>query len=139
MTRARRRFGALTLGAGGFVLASIVGVATVAFACTDIMGSLSLTPTSGHAGTSVSTSAAGLKPKPAKYELHFANSTSGDCMSFSGVTVLKTIRTDSVGQWTNVRVMIPSVATLGTHSFCGMELYPRMGGSGTQHMSFTVV
>ena len=139
MTRARRRFGALTLGAGGFVLASIVGVATVAFACTDIMGSLSLTPTSGHAGTSVSTSAAGLKPKPAKYELHFANSTSGDCMSFDGVDVLRTIRTDTAGGWSNVGVKIPTSASQGTHSFCGMEVYPVRGGSGTTHMSFTVV
>ena len=79
MTRARRRFGALTVGAGAFVLASLAGVATVAFACTDIMGSLSLTPTSGHAGTSVSTTASALKPKPAKYEVHFAIG-SGDCM-----------------------------------------------------------
>ena len=139
MSRAGRRFGAVTLGAGTFALASIAGVATVAFACTDIMGSLSLTPTSGPAGTSVSTSAAGLKPKPGKYELHFAIGTSGDCMSFGGVTVLKTIRTDSVGGWTNVKVTIPSSATMGTHSFCGMEVYPVRGGSGTQHMSFTVV
>lgn len=113
--------------------------ATSAYACTMIMGSLSLSPTSGPAGTSVTTSAADLKPKPAKYALHFAISTSGDCMSFGGVTVLKTIRTDTVGGWTNVRVTIPASATMGTHAFCGMEAYPVMGGSGTQHMSFTVV
>ena len=136
-----RHGGGLGVGAAAFVLTAVAGVATVAFACTDIMGPLTLTPTSGAAGTVVTTTANGLKGTPAKYELHFSTSAGSayDCMSFTGVQVLKTIRTNRAGGWTNVRVTIPSTASLGTHNFCGMEIYPTHGGTGTTHESFTVI
>lgn len=143
MTRlvSRRAAGGVGFGVGAFVLSAAAGLATVAFACTDIMGPLTLTPTSGSAGTLVTTSATGLKGTPAKYELHFSTSagSSYDCMSFTGVQVLKTIRTNRAGGWTNVRVNIPPNASLGTHNLCGMEIYPNKGGTGTTHQSFTVI
>ena len=122
-------------GAGGTAL---VLLATVAFACTEVMGPLTLTPTSGPGGTVVTTSASGLKIGPAQYALHLAKTTSGDCMAFKGVTTLATVTTDSGGGWSNVPVTIPRSTTLGTHLLCGMEVYPIKGQTGTTHDSFTV-
>ena len=122
-------------GAGG---AALVLLATVALACTEVMGPLTLTPTSGSGGTVVTTTVLGLKVGPAQYALHIAKTTSGDCMSFRGVTTLKTVTTDASGGWSNVSVTIPRSTTLGTHSFCGMEVYPIKGQTGTTHESFTV-
>ena len=98
------------------------------------MGSMTVTPTSGPAGTTISTTASGLKMN-ATYALHFAKTTSGNCMSFGGVLTLAKI---SSGGWTNVTASIPSKTTMGTHSLCGMEVTPVKGNTGTVHDSFTV-
>ena len=114
--------------------AVLVTTATVAFACTQIMGPLTLTPNSGPAGTVVSTTATGLKPFPARYDLFFG----GTCMKFSG-KLLKTITTNASGGWTNVTVTIPRRAALGQHSLCGVEAYPNAAQTATSHNDFTVV
>lgn len=98
------------------------------------MGQLTLNPSSGHAGSAVLTTATGVKPYPAKYELFFG----GQCMTFTG-KLLKTITTTPSGGWTNVKVTIPKTTTLGSHSLCGVEAYPIAGQTATTHNSFTVV
>ena len=115
------------------VVATTVIAATV-FACSSIMGQLTLNPQSGPPGAVVMTSVTGLKPYPAKYELFFG----GQCMTFTG-KLLKTITTDANGAWTNVAVTIPKRAKLGSHSLCGVEAYPVAGQTATSHNSFTVV
>ena len=122
-------------GAGG---SALVVLATVAFACTEVMGPLTLTPTSGPGGTVVMTTASGLKVAPAQYALHLAKTSSSDCMAFKGVTTLKTVSTDASGGWPNVPVTIPRSTSLGTHGLCGMEVYPIKGQTGTMHDTFTV-
>ena len=122
-------------GAGG---TAIVLLATIAFACTEVMGPLTLTPTSGPGGTVVMTTASGLKVSPAQYALHLGKTSSSDCMAFKGVTTLKTVPTDASGGWSNVSVTIPRSTTLGTHGLCGMEVYPIKGQTGTMHDTFTV-
>jgi len=108
--------------------------AVTAFACSVVMGPLTFSPTSGPAGTVVITSATGLKPYPAKYDVFFG----GTCMQFNG-KLLKVITTNSQGGWTNVKVTIPKSAHLGTHAFCGVEVYPVVAQTATSHGSFTVI
>ena len=131
--RSSRRFTRRVLASALAAFATFMA-GTVVFACTMIMGPLTLTPGSGPAGTVVSTTASGLKPFPARYELFF----NGECMTFSGKW-LKTITTNSQGGWTNVKVTIPKHATPGQHSLCGVESYPQAGSTATTHDSFTVV
>lgn len=133
--RAARRGVLVGLG----VLAAMLAAASLAFACTAIMGPLTLNPTSGKAGSAVSSSASGLKVYPAKYEIHFTPASWANCMSFTAVTVLKTIATNSRGEWTNVPVTIPASAARGNYEICGMESYPVKGGTGTSHQIFTVL
>ena len=137
MTRSRTtwlRIGGLTLPAAA--IAALAGAATV-FACTNVMGALTITPTSGPAGTTISTTASGLKAN-ATYQLHFAKTTSSNCMSFKGVLTLATITANSMGAWNGVTAVIPRTATMGVHSTCGMEIKPIKGNTGTQHDTFTV-
>lgn len=122
----------------GSVTVALAVAATTAFACTSIMGPLTFSPSSGPGGTVVMTSATGLKVAPAKYALHFGKTADSDCMAFTGVTTLATVATDSQGSWSNVKVKIPRSASLGAHNFCGMEVYPVKGSTGTAHMVFTV-
>ena len=114
--------------AGGLAVA-----ATQAFACSAVMGPLSFSPASGPPGTVVRTTASGLKPYPAKYDLFF----DGTCMTFSG-KLLKTITTTSTGGWTNVKVAIPKNAPIGVHALCGIEVAPNAGATDTSHNSWTV-
>ena len=134
------RKGRATHWAAGFVAlgcALLVGTTSVAFACTAIMGPLTMSPTSGPAGTTITTSATGLKAK-AKYALHYADTTSGECMSFTGVTTLKKISTDGSGNWSGVTATIPASTTMGTHAVCAMEISPVKGMTGTTHNVFTI-
>ena len=132
-----RRTAARGVAAGGLAGGALVWAAMLTFGCTNIMGSLTITPTSGSAGTMISTTASGLKAN-ATYQLHFAKSTSSNCMSFKGVLTLATITASSMGAWNSVTAVIPSRASMGVHSTCGMEITPLKGGSGTQHDTFTV-
>lgn len=134
------RSGAIGLAAGA-ALAAILVAATTVWACTITMGLLTLTPSSGAAGTVISTSATGMKPRPAKYAMHFTTgliSAGADCMSYEGNIFLKTIPTTRQGGWTNVPVTVPANASLGTHGLCGLEAYPTKGQTGTTHETFTV-
>ena len=132
-----RRTAAGGVAAGGLAGGALVWAAMLAFACTNIMGSLTISPTSGPVGTTISTTASGLKAN-GTYQLHFAKTTSGNCMSFKGVLTLATITANSMGAWNGVTAVIPSRASMGVHSTCGMEISPIKGGSGTQHDTFTV-
>ena len=120
---------------------ALVAVASTVWACTITMGPLTITPTQGVAGTVVTTSASGLKTKPAKYVLHFTvglTTAGANCMDWSGEVNLKTIATNSSGAWSNVSVTIPRSASLGAHGMCGIETYPTRGQTGTSHDIFTV-
>ena len=134
---ASRRRGRLALLSAVPACLLALALASVAYACTTIMGSLTLTPTSGPAGTMISTTASGLKAH-ATYALHFAKNAGGNCMSFTGVITIGKVTADATGSWSNVMAMIPSNATIGMHSTCGMELKPIKGSTGTQHDTFTV-
>jgi len=116
------------------VTAALVATASLAFACTQIMGPLVLNPQSGPPGSAVVTSATGLKPFPAQYDLFFG----GTCMTFTG-KLLKVITPDMNGAWSNITVTIPKHASLGSHSLCGVEAYPNPGSTATTHNAFTVV
>ena len=129
-TRTKRPLTALALLAAA--IAAVVNAAVV-FACTGVMGPFLFNPTSGPAGIVVTTSASGLKPYPAKYDIFFG----GSCMTFSG-KLLKTIVTSPQGTWSNVTVRIPKTATLGAHPLCGVEAYPNPGSTATTHNEFTV-
>lgn len=120
------------------VLMATIGISTVAFACTQVMGALTITPASGKAGTVITTSAAGLKVFPAQYAMHFTKGVGGDCMSFAGVVTMTKITANSQGGWSNVPMTIPASAKQGVHGVCGMELYPIKGATATTHDTFTV-
>lgn len=126
------------VAAVALVLLTTIAVSTVAFACTQVMGALTITPASGKAGTVITTSAAGLKVSPAQYAMHFTKAVGGDCMSFAGVVTMTKITTNSQGGWSNVPMTIPSSAKQGIHGVCGMELYPIKGATATTHDTFTV-
>lgn len=134
-SRMRRRIGG-GLAGGGLAGGLLVWGAVAAFACTNIMGTLTISPTSGPVGTRITTSAGGLVAN-ATYAMHFAKSTSGSCMSFKGVLTIGTVTASGSGTWSGVTFAIPS-ASMGTHSICGMETRPVKGGSGTQHDTFTI-
>ena len=121
----------------GVATTATVVVSSVVFACTASMGAMTITPTSGPAGTKISTTATGMKAN-ATYALHYAKTSSGNCMSFSGVVTLRTISSGSAGGWTNVTATIPTKTSMGVHSLCGMEVSPTKGATGTVHDSFTV-
>lgn len=129
------------LVAAAFSAVALLSCASVVAACTATMGPITITPSSGAAGSAVKMSASGLKGLPAKYEIHFSVAAGGatDCMSFaSDVQVLKTnIATNRYGKF-NVPVTIPSNAAMGTHTVCGMEVYPMKASTGTTHVTFTV-
>ena len=116
------------------LMTALLLTASLAFACTQIMGPLTLNPGSGPPGTVVSTSATGLKPFPARYDLFYG----GTCMTFTG-KLLKTITTNPSGGWINVKVTIPKRTARGQHSLCGVEAYPNAAQSATSHDDFTVV
>ena len=120
----------------GLATSGMALVSTVVFACTAVMGPLTITPTSGPAGTTITTSAQGLTPNGV-YGLHFSSSAA-DCMSFQGVATIAKISTNSSGAWSNVAALIPASASLGTHGLCGMEIKPVKGQTGTEHDTFTV-
>ena len=132
-----RRTAGAGIAAGGLASGALVWAAIAVAACTNIMGSLGITPTSGPGGTTINTGANGLVAN-ATYALHFGKTSSTSCMSFSGVINLKTVTADASGGWTNVTMTIPRTASMGVHSLCGMELKPVKGGSGTVHDTFTV-
>lgn len=125
------------VAAGGLASAALIWGAIAVFACTNIMGTLSINPGSGPAGTKVTTSASGLVPN-ASYQIHFGKTPSDSCMSFKNVVTLATVTADASGAWNNVTAKIPSTASMGVHSTCGMETKPVKGGSGTVHDSFAV-
>lgn len=132
---ARRRIPApmrLAAGATG-AAAALAVVATEVFACSAVMGPVSFNPPSGPPGTVIFSTATGLKPYPAKYDMFF----DGACMTFSG-KLLKMITTNSHGGWTNVKLVIPKNAPMGQHSLCGIEAYPNAGSTATSHASWTV-
>lgn len=136
MKALRRRLLVRYCLSAGVAPSGVALVSTVAFACTAVMGPLSITPTSGPAGTTITTSARGLKPN-ATYGLHFSTGAA-DCMSFQGVTTIGKIKTDATGAWSNLSSVIPSKASMGTHGMCGMELNPIKGQTGTSHDTFTI-
>ena len=112
---------------------ALVATESVAFACSNVMGPVTFSPASGPPGTVLLSTATGLKPYPAKYDMFW----DGSCMSFTG-KLLKTITTNSRGGWTNVKLVIPKNATLGNHSLCGIEAYPNAGSTDTSHGGVTV-
>ena len=137
MTRSRStllRIGGVTLPAAA--VAALAGAATV-FACTNVMGALTITPTSGPAGTTITTTASGLKAN-ATYQLHFGKNSGDNCMSFKGVITVGTITANASGAWSNVTAVIPRTAAMGVHGLCGMETKPVKAATGTAHDIFTV-
>ena len=137
MTRSRAewwRIGGLTLPVA--VIAALAGATTV-FACTNVMGALTITPTSGPAGTTITTTTSGLVAN-ATYNLHFGKTSGDNCMSFKGVITLGTITANASGAWSNVTAVIPRTAAMGVHGLCGMETKPVRGSTGTEHDIFTV-
>lgn len=132
------KFAAAALASGA--VAALAGSA--AFACTVIMGALSISPTSGNAGTTISTSATGLKPAPATYNLLFEDavglSAGGSCMGSSQILV-KAIPTNTQGSWTSVGATIPALAPQGVSEICGLEKFPVAGQTGTTHDEYTVI
>ena len=137
-----RRLCLYPLAALAFALTVSVLAATV-FACTGIMGPLTISPASGNAGTTITTSATGLKPSPATYKLVFEDSVSiaagGSCSYQSPVVLVPTIPTDGQGSWNNVNATIPSNAPQGVSQVCGWEKYPVAGQTGTTHDTYTVL
>ena len=136
LSRCRRTAGA-GIAAGGLASGLLVWAAIAVAACTNIMGTLGITPTSGPGGTTITTSASGLVPKGV-YQIHFGKTPGDSCMAFKSVLTLATITTDSSGGWNGVTAKIPNTAAVGVHSLCGMETKPVKGGSGTTHDTFTV-
>lgn len=122
---------------GAMAATAAIASATTVLACTAVMGPLTITPTSGAAGTQITTSATGVKAG-ATYAMHFTKTSSGDCMSFAGVITMKKVTADGSGTWTGVKMTIPSTAKMGTHGVCGIETAPVKGATGTTHDTFTV-
>ncbi len=129
-------------GAFAVVVAGAMSVASVASACTAVMGQLVLSPTSGPAGSSITASATGLKVAPAKYRLIFISSKSlangGGCHDGGSQTLVRTIKTDSKGSFFGIKAQIPSTAPQGVSQICGLEKYPVKNQTATTHQSFTV-
>ena len=119
--------------AGAASALAVVMTGSVAFACSNVMGPVSFSPPSGPPGSVIYSTATGLKPYPARYDMFF----DGACMTFSG-KLLKVITTNSHGGWTNVKLTIPKNAPMGQHSLCGIEQYPNAGSTATSHAAWTV-
>lgn len=130
-----------TFVAAGVAVFAAVAVAGTAFACTIIMGQLTLAPTSGPIGSTVTTSASGLKVAPATYRLLFNSATrmskNQNCMTSTKV-LASSVATDGSGGWSNVTVTIPPKSPRGVSEICGMENTPVKNQTGTMHEVFTV-
>lgn len=126
--------------AGAAVAAFVLSAASVAWACTQIIGQMTVTPDAGPAGTVVNARATGLKGTGAKYKMKFNDATrtaaEGGCHS-APIVLKKGIRTTAQGTF-DVNVTIPSNAPLGASQICGLETYPTPGNTGTAHITFTV-
>lgn len=123
------------------IMALAMAAGATAWACTDIMGQMTLSPTSGAPGTVVSTSAVGMKGAPSKYKLLFNKAprvAAGKGCHSAIKVLLKPVKPDVTGAWSNVVVKIPSLAPLGVSQICGLETYPNPAQTGTTHETFTV-
>lgn len=138
-TATKRPHRAVIVGAA--VAAFVLSAGSVAWACTQIMGQMTITPTSGTPGTVITTSAVGLKASPAKYKLKFSDANrvaAGLGCHGTNIVIKKGIRTTSNGTWSGVNATIPPTAPLGLSEVCGLESYPTAGQTGTTHQAFTV-
>lgn len=126
--------------AAGIALFAGVAVTGTAFACTIIMGTLTLSRTSGAKGTVITTSASGLKAG-GNYRLLFDTATrlaaGKDCMS-SSLVLNRSVNADSAGSWSGVNVTVPAKVPRGVSQICGMENRPVKNATATQHDMFTV-
>lgn len=139
-TRSTRRAWGVALGG---VAMSVAVLASSAWACTAVMGKLTLNPTSGRAGSTVKAAATGLKVAPAKYRLVFIDSrelkADKGCHSSTSSDIIKRgIQTDSKGAF-SAKAAIPTTAPRGTSLICGLETYPVRNQTATTHETYTVL
>ncbi|MGH9151945.1 MAG: hypothetical protein ACRD03_06040 [Acidimicrobiales bacterium] len=168
-TRLGRVRGRRMLVAGAAVLAGLLGLTSVAWACTQIMGSIKIcspstgtctdTATgskgSGAPGTKIKVRAAGLRVKPATYALYFADMASlrgcHDAITIltspTGVT-LDSMTTNKYGELDRdltqagvqpYKALIPANAVPGDATICAREVTPEKEATATAHASFTIV
>ncbi|MDP9403186.1 MAG: hypothetical protein M3P85_07580 [Actinomycetota bacterium] len=165
-TRPRRSRWAVALFAG---VAGFLGVTSVAWACTQIMGQIKICSVStgtctdtatgskgsGAPGSTIKVRAKGLRVKPATYALYFADAASlHDC--HSSLTILKSPAGDTLNNMTTnkygeldrnlsmsgiqpYKAVIPANALSGDAIICGREVTPEKEDSATAHASFTIV
>lgn len=127
------------VGSGGVAL--LLVAASASYACTEVMGVLEVSPTSGPGGTVITTGAVGMKRSPARYSLLFSDAdrvTANQGCHTSSVVLVRRIRTNAKGAWSNVTATIPLDAPVGVSQICGLEKYPNPGNTGTTHQTFTV-
>ena len=130
----------VTVGAVIAAFAAVILAGTV-FACTVIMGQLTLSPNGGTVGTLVTTSAGGLKAAPATYRLVFndaARTAAGKSCMASAKVLKSSVPTDGSGSWSGVTVIIPARERVGVSQICGMENTPVKNQTATTHETFTV-
>lgn len=92
---------------------------TVAVTTLRIMPTLSVSPTSGHAGAAVLVAGTGYAANET-VQIIFDCATS-TCAVPPGL-ILGTPQTNTSGDFTNIMVTVPTTATLGTHSIGGIGL-----------------
>lgn len=122
---------------------AVVTAAGTVWACTSVMGQLSVTPSSLAPSDAIVTSAVGLKAAPARYTLRFADSVAVShgvsCMSSTATLLKKNAQTYSTGNWDYFVAQIPSSAADGVGQLCGTEEYPSPGQTGTTHIDITII
>lgn len=143
MSTVSRRRWVMGVGVG---LATGLAVVSVAWACTVQMSQMTISPTSGYPGTSVSAnnSTASVPLKAAAwYKLRFnnANRVSQTASCHSAPYTMKTFQADATGRF-KVTAPIPSTyvdAPKGMSQICATETSPVSGATATTHQSFTVL
>ena len=124
------------------VAAGVLMLGAVGWACTQIMGVMTITPTSGTRGTVVNTTARGMKAYPAKYKLMFNDSArvaAGSGCHTAPIILKKDVRPNTAGTWSNVTVTVPATVPAGASQICALETYPTPANTGSSHQSFTVL
>lgn len=132
--RGRTRKGSLI---AAVVAMPMVGAASLAYACTSIVGTTTVSPTSGPAGTSVTASATGLTPTNL-YNLNFADSAflqSDQCMH---ATTIGSNTSDANGNVPNTTGTIPAGSATGAGEVCFVDAVHTMATDSSTPTSFTV-
>ncbi|MGH2704867.1 MAG: hypothetical protein ACRDJ4_07185 [Actinomycetota bacterium] len=137
--RVGRRKGLKIMLSSGAVAALLL-IASVAWACTAVMGTMTLSPNSGKPGTSFTATASGLRVAnpAATYTIRWNDvqrTKQGKSCHSSNVILASSVPAPN-GSFT-VQLQVPSPTQRGKSKVCGLD--DGDNSVGTQHKTFTVI